>query len=47
MAFTKGRKFIFIVSSGPEADFAKTKSIVNCPAVDLFDEGQAGGNIRG
>lgn len=25
MAFTKGRKLIFIVSTGPEVDFVKTK----------------------
>lgn len=46
VAFTKGRKFIFIVSTGPEVDFAKTKSIASSPAVDLFDKGQTGTNFR-
>lgn len=46
MTFTKGRKFIFIVSTGSEIDFAKTKSIANSPAIDHFDKGQIGANFR-
>lgn len=46
MAFTKGRKFIFVVFTGSEIDFAKIKSIVNSPAIDRFDKGQTGANFR-